>query len=320
MSKLSKAAWHLTDSLKRTQLQRIATLIGAPLTGTKPQLIASINDLLDKSTETKSPRDGELRVLSIDMGIRNLAYAFLTSGHGRKVKPSRLVASVPTLCAWQRTNLLQESQHQLEQSDAALEDSLKTVGVIEHDFEPSSMAHRAYSFVKHCLELKPTHILIERQRFRSGGHSAVQEWTLRVGMLEAMLHATFLAFNKERLTRQTNVMSVLPMRVNKFWFIDEDVPATGKQAKLAKIALVSEMLRATKTPSAKFEISDGVLDVIASFSPTKTRSTKSQKTAHHVDKLDDMSDALLQGLAWLEWQKNRQTLLEQGPVALGIEH
>lgn len=314
MSKASKTAWQLMDKLKRTQLQRIATLIGAPLTGTKPQLLASIEDVLAQSSRKKHPKDGELRVLSIDMGIRNLAYAFLT------YKPGQKFEHRPMLHTWQRTNLLQaEAPGHSPIQEGVMQAIPDTQIGSEHDFEPSTMAQRAYHFTKYCLSLKPTNVLVERQRFRSGGRSAVQEWTLRVGMLEAMFHATFLAINQENRAHNTSVESVLPMRVNKFWFIDEDLPATGKQAKQAKIALVADMLQATNTSEAKFDTSKDVLSKIPSFKQSLPRGARLQKSVKQAEKLDDMSDALLQGLAWLQWQKNRGDLLEHGPSALGIE-
>ena len=57
-------------------------------------------------------------------------------------------------------------------------------------FSPASLARVTTALVRDALlPLRPTHVLIERQRFRSAGHAAVQEWTLRVNTLEAMLHA-----------------------------------------------------------------------------------------------------------------------------------
>ena len=174
------------------------------------------------------------------------------------------------------------------------------------------MAHQAYNFVKSCLDMRPTHILIERQRFRSGGHSAVQEWSLRVGMLEAMLHATFRTMQSEGSLPGLTVESVLPMRVNKYWFRDLEVPSTGSLAKQAKIELVQQILRKKDKVTAELTLDPSLIDAVVSFT-TKTVKNRTKKLGQSGKvKLDDMSDSLLQGLAWLHWQRNRSILLHHG--------
>ena len=57
-------------------------------------------------------------------------------------------------------------------------------------FAPSTLSKTALTLTEDILQAyKPDHILVERQRFRSGGAAAVQEWTLRVNMLESMIWA-----------------------------------------------------------------------------------------------------------------------------------
>ena len=330
----SPASWTLPSNLKRAQLQRIATLIGAPLTGTKPQLLRSIHELLAtqqaqhgrNAAFTSPTASKELRVLSIDMGIRNLAYAFLTSEVCSKSNSTTLSFARPTLCQWQRTGLVNVNRAgmAMEASEvgqismaSGRDDNQPTAA--DESYEPHIMAGHAYNFAKYCASLRPSHILIERQRFRSGGHSAVQEWSLRVGMLEGMLYSTFQTLMEEGLLADTTIEPMLPMRVNKFWFADQDIPATGKQAKLAKIAIVSDMLKAVNTKKASFALADELRDVIGGFGVKAGRDTTVEKAARPLQKLDDMSDALLQALAWLRWQENRIKLVTDGPSGLGID-
>lgn len=333
MSNASKSAWTLPASLKRVQLQNLARLIGAPVTGTKPELLTNIHDILSPTRQHLQAQNGKkpslttskpLRVLSIDMGIRNLAYAFLTQEHNSGHKnASELSFGKPVLHQWQRTDLthikaigLQDAHDKATAPKADPEEA----SVPDDSFEPNSLARHAYTFAKYCASLDPTHILIERQRFRSGGHSAVQEWSLRVGMLEGMLYATFQTLIAEKLLTNTAIEPMLPMRVNKYWFADQDVPATGKQAKLAKIAIVSDMLKAVHSEDLSFSVHGDISGVVDGFG-TKTiaRGSSTKKTTSSSPKLDDMSDALLQGLAWLKWQENRVRLLTFGPESLGID-
>ncbi|KAL2263722.1 hypothetical protein VTK26DRAFT_5478 [Humicola hyalothermophila] len=65
-------------------------------------------------------------------------------------------------------------------------------------WSPAALTTVTLALVKtHLLPLRPTHILIERQRFRSYGRWGVFEWTLRVNMLEAILHAMFAGLRGE---------------------------------------------------------------------------------------------------------------------------
>lgn len=342
-----KPIWQLPSSLKASQLHQIATLIGAPLSGTKPQLITGIYDILrtadqgaknltsgrnDHPNAAPGIRREALRILSIDMGIRNLAFAFLTvetntASHG---------ISRPVLCQWERTALTDVAPRSVSEL-AVAETDTSTSGLsravskaaVAESFEPPVLATHAYEFATYCAALNPTHILIERQRFRSGGQSAVQEWSLRVGMLEAMLYATFHSMKTEKLRGMggTLIEPVLPMRVNKYWFQDNGSVAKGKQAKLAKIKKVSEMLEDLGTEKAAFDASDTVKDeIVRTFGSKGKRKTGSarqkavggEQSETVLSKFDDMADSLLQGLAWLGWQENRMKLLSGGIEALDI--
>lgn len=347
MTKIKSAAWELSASLKRVQLQSIATSIGAPVSGTKPQLLSGIHEIINQTSNSllqEKPTTGRnastrnLRVLSIDMGIRNLAFAFLTcevaASTGKGVKS---VFSKPELRQWRRIELFKvgqtirsaerdrdtngisasigEMESQLDVNDAS------TAVALEESFEPPVLAKHAYTFAKYCAGLRPTHILIERQRFRTGGHTAVLEWALRVGMLESMLHSTFHTFKEEGILSDVSVEPILPMRVNKFWFADQeelltDAYAEGllerkgnKEAKLAKIAIVGKMLKQSGANSGPFSVHVDAKLTVSAFLSRSTPRSGTRKATALLEKLDDVADSLLQGLAWLKWQENRRSLV-----------
>lgn len=356
MTAVRTATWTLLSSLKRAQLQRIATSVGAPLTGTKSQLVTGIQDVLTETERRipskKSGRKGKppaekLRVLSIDMGIRNLAFAFLTCEEVRSPdgRNPEQVFTKPELSRWRRIQLFsvddnfeknderkKKTKEKCSSKTALLEEPEADSGGAEESYEPPVLAKHAYAFSKYCASLEPTHILIERQRFRSGGHASVQEWSLRVGMLESMLHATFHTLKQEKLLSDTAIESVLPIRVNKFWFADRgDLLSThgaaagegsqSKRTKVAKIKMVSEMLDNLDADDGPFSTEPRLEPMVEAFRSKLDRTaggggggkTKTS-TSTSLEKLDDVSDALLQGLAWLKWQANRRNLLASPPI------
>ncbi|RMZ86087.1 hypothetical protein DV737_g100, partial [Chaetothyriales sp. CBS 132003] len=157
---------------------------------TRAARIGAIEQALQNAaalSATSNGRNGGLRIVSIDMGIRNLAYSTLQAR-----VPRAFSASPDTIqiSAWQRIEVGNASSgaafsHPKEPAASA------PTNMAKETFEPYEYAKYAYSFIKGIVdEHNPTHVLIERQRFRSGGGAAVQEWTIRVGVFEAMLYAT----------------------------------------------------------------------------------------------------------------------------------
>ena len=235
-------------------------------------------------------------------------------------------------------------------------------------FTLPAYAARAYAVLDSLLEKhQPTHVLIERQRFRSVGSSAVQEWTLRVGIFEAMLHATLHTYRKRELLRNQSsqehqspaatplVFVVEPQRVLRYWRLVTGSTTLGKSekgiiaypeklspdhVKRTKVDLVAKWLRdnmeaeaytahhedeyrgqsaddeEVKIPmrvSKNREIRemvdaylDRLTDGIKTVRGKRTRGNgKITSRPEGVDKLDDLADCVLQGVAWWEWQVNR---------------
>ncbi|EER26158.1 hypothetical protein CPC735_003270 [Coccidioides posadasii C735 delta SOWgp] len=402
-------------SLKATQLQRIAFLTGVSSSGTKLALIERITKALSSpahallnttgrvQNDKRDVHDGRLSILSIDMGIRNLAYAHLLAYPERnKEKDGRSFTSLhsPILDAWNRLVISEFPNHSTSKIDMLAPlpllsgnhrnskaeckhrgssevrpevEEVDTISTAEKEsFAPDIYASHAYTLITSLIDtFRPTHVLIERQRFRTGGGSAVQEWTIRVGVFEGMLYAVLHTLKRESKNADLNIMvqGVEPQRVARYWIeTDPEMEAkvkekkkkpTSKEGKKAKVDLVgrwissptddgSEKLakvgieansqanrmaeaflrkwRKGRKGSEVVGASEDALISSTGLKPTKsvkrkrkgddsnTNPTTATNGQDQVDigKLDDLADCLLQGVAWLEWQRMRERIIAEG--------
>ncbi|KAI5297686.1 hypothetical protein KEM56_004616, partial [Ascosphaera pollenicola] len=314
-------AW--IDSLKAKELQNLATAIGVASSGTKAALAERITGNLalyqkKARTSTRSTAglkkdigngDGgakPLSLLSIDMGIRNLAFAHIVKERRVKKGGGLFKASaVPVLAAWNRLDVSlfdnedgkaidgidsiwrpstsqiattakrksgrknkkkkkkkkkdDDDDDETTTSDKELDDEQVQLQPCaeKESFAPETYARHAYSLVNSLItKYNPTHIIIERQRFRSGGGSVVQEWTIRVGMFEAMLYAVIHTLRRERGENAVDfyLEGVNPKRVARYWVgrnpwaLEKSErsrkTATAKATKQAKINVLLEWLSA----------------------------------------------------------------------------
>lgn len=416
-SSLSSLNW--LPSLKAAQLQRVAFLTGVSSSGTKPVLIERLTAALSSpfpalisrsGRRAKSKQDatcgkamsneGQLSILSLDMGIRNLAYAHLLvqperndGQSGGRFSPLQL----PILNAWNRlaisefpNSLIADTPVHLPMlvkstSDGAIEmeknldaiEPTKTITkqVAAESFAPELYAGHAYTLITSLIAAyQPTHILIERQRFRSGGGAAVQEWTIRVGVFEGMLYAVLYTLQQEsKSNTKIAVQAVEPQRVARYWIetgptaimstSETKKRTSSKEGKKNKIELVGRWLSSAaaangeqtgigskvsiQTPSQAEKMAAAYLHKwgkgrkgkpapLTSTSSTKhatvrrtSRKEEKDVTSNRPDvaavvgatgdikKLDDLADCLLQGVAWLEWQRMKERIAVEGVAALG---
>lgn len=356
---LSKSTRWLSR-LTLIQLRRVAFLIGAPTSGTKTLLATQIQRELQDISFIDTRANGKklqpdlmistkkLSIISIDMGIRNLAYAHLLADSlmvGQPATRSELPQySRPTLAGWKRVVIsgdpvgtrtpVKRKAKPKWASDMIPTLSSDTEEVMADDhlpkvdkeaFDPATFAKYAYDFIKNIMDThRPTHVLIERQRFRSGGASAVQEWTIRVGVFEGMLHAVLMTLSEEQ-ELPISVQSIDPARVTRYWVERRDGQrsqrvGSRKDSKKAKIDIVG---RSLQVPSAALvdvsanqhdpSVNTVVEAFLARWKPT--RYEKKIGSTTDVVKLDDLSDCFLQGIAWLNWQHKRQQALLRGAEA-----
>ena len=160
------------------------------------------------------------------MGIKNLAFCEVDISYPAK---NSLNATMEVL-RWEKIDLgpaTRDITSHLPEPQEIKEGATDA----EEDLDPYSvgvLSRTAYGLVKKTiLSGAPDVILIEKQRWRSGGGSAVQQWTLRVNTLEGMLWAVLETFYTERLLAQQkekapkkklyDVFSVDPKRVGNYW-------------------------------------------------------------------------------------------------------
>lgn len=238
-------------------------------------------------------------ILSIDMGVQNLAFAHLrvprsgVAGIGIDAANPR----PPELTAWHKlaiseisslnlipgdnTSIIKpESAEAMPGSGDATESSQAILPIeTEKDvpvkakivkstkekdsFSPDLYAENAYTLITSLIAAyRPTHVLIERQRFRSGGGSAVLEWTLRVGLLESMLYAVLHTLRQERGGEVADlvVRGVEPRRVVRYWLEGGSGPSVPRTGDVDEKSEDGEKVK-EKKPNAR-EVKKAKIDLV----------------------------------------------------------
>jgi hypothetical protein len=210
--------------------------LGLPSSSTKPVLQEALQSV-------SAPSNINATTLSIDLGIRNLAFCQL--------------APDSTVVKWDRVTL-----------------PLPGGGVVPKIVLPT-YAEAAIS-LKESLPFTDE-ILIEHQRWRSGGARSVLPITVAVNTMEAMLHVVFLG----------TAVCVEPAAIAKTWDL-----VGGKERKKEKIEMVRKLLRSGEVKGSLGAWDDN-------------------------NKKDDLSDCLIQALTWKRWMLNRTRWVNgEWPVGL----
>ena len=306
----TKLSWLI--NCKASQLKSIAVAIGVNSTGTKAILTSRLSESLSKTDQLSIPDNIKQhglqyshRIISIDMGIRNLAYC-------RIALPSSwpTITFAPVVEAWERIAI----GNRLD-AEESLDDSVPLVS--KESFDPLTYSLHAYTLITRLLSSLgssggsiPTHVLIERQRFRSMGGSAVQEWTLRVNMFESMLYAVLRTLEQEQRWKGT-IWPITPNKVANFWMGDQARDAK-KNGKTQKISIVDGWLNSGRN----FELTAGALETGRAWKRKKMGKRGNRMKDVNIGKLDDLADCLLQGLAWMRWEENKKKIINEGPQAL----
>lgn len=223
-------------------IQALLQRIGAPTSGQKDVLQRRLFQEAGLQTSVFGSPGISKRILSIDMGIKNLAYCVADVTGPNPSNPIQMQVT-----QWDRLDLTDQTL-QGDIKRAMRVDAAAQVDGDEADmFAPQSLANTAYWLVQnHFLQYQPDIILIERQRWRSSSSSAIQQWTVRVNSLEAMLWAALTTLSVERWnlpddqsagrTKPFTLYAADPKRVGMFWLDAESAVAT----KLGKTAAMVE--------------------------------------------------------------------------------
>lgn len=326
--------------LKASQLHQLAVALGSACSGSKGTVADAVRQTLatgplgrlqtsSHAMLASTDRSCHLNIVSIDMGIQNLAYAHILAPlpNDRHSERRSGAIKLPVLGTWDR----------LTAFPAENQDHLVSKSPDSGQYSPSRYASAAYHFITDILTRHdPTHILIEQQRFRSGGSAAVAEWTIRVGVFEGMLHAILRTLREERQNgiRLQTVVSINPARTSRFWLersgaagsLVEPRKITGREGKQAKIDIVGKsFLNATSRLvdigrgqaksmetafTEKWCASSKVAKELGLHKKAASSKGESGATMLKQPKLDDLADCLLQALAWLRWQEMRQLVLQ----------
>lgn len=334
----------IPTSLKLASLKALAQKCGLQTTGTKSILLSRLHHEITSPSLLAAKKS--TRILSIDMGIRNLAYCILDAPSTNIVTLKKVHGVVkyktPTLQAWHRLAVSSKPEANPEADE-------EKTAVAKEAFDPATLSSIAYALLKTRLLLtNPDVILIERQRFRSMGSKHILEWTIRVNMFESILYATLHTLKAEGVWSGT-VVPVAPGKVGPFW-VGSEAEFLG-EGELEKAKGARKKVRTSK--SAKIKNKGAKIDLVRSWcggeegsvvgwgsaqvedmvkrymakwdaKPGRTKGKKEVVEHEHVDvgevekmgKLDDLADCLLQGMAWVEWEKNKRLLLENGVEAL----
>jgi len=252
MVNLAKTFLSSLQPLRAVELREISSRCGVSISGTKSLLC----DRIVSSLETVPPILPK-SLLSIDMGVRNFAMCLLV--------PTTKGISVKK---WQRIEIVEK-------------DAPSTI------FEPLQLSGLAYQICKKLVSMRPEYVLIERQRHRSGGASAILEWTLRVNTFEAMIHAILHTLVQESKW-SGSIESVHPKRVSDYWIRNRAEKLTSRELKVQKIGIVSEMVNKR---SSKIHFEGCAQETVQVF------------VGRPKGKVDDIADSFLQGITWIRWQQ-----------------
>lgn len=288
--------------LKQAQLKQLSILLGtcmatlptinyqangfaAPV-GTKPQLASSLLIAAKECLQKPS-----LSILSVDMGVRNLSVCqleFMKSSQSVKVLD------------WSRLDIERDFRPTSWPASVS-------------SFDPDRLAQIAFGLVRSKFtypnsNILPDVILIERQRFRSTSSTSILEWTIRVNMLENMLHAALYAVSQQSENGNSWICSINPKRVISYWKQEVDLERLGG---LVNNSSSKDKGRYKETKELKTHMASALLrESTSSLAFNAMSSLARDQVLSGKGKNDDLADSFLQGHAWIRWQQNRQSLQE----------
>lgn len=264
-------------------LQALLTRIGSASSGTKNALLARFQRDVQHNRfypECKQKQQQllsgsrSLRVMSIDMGIKNLAFCDAeVSCVAAESNPDHGLDAHMNILRWTKIDLMERDDKSEDiQEDDEMEDAA-------NQYSPSVLSKTAYNLIiKEVLSVNPDVILIEKQRWRSGGGSAVQQWTVRVNTLEAMLWAILETLKATQQCRDQlgkfgskqdyQVYAVDPKRVGQYW-LSQHARAMEERNEDAESLAILKSIEESEEADAEAEAEEA-----AEEEPTRQPTTK----------------------------------------------
>jgi cruciform cutting endonuclease 1 len=224
-------------------IQSLLQRIGAPTSGTKDVLQSRLFREAQFDSLKQAPQARHLkssRILSIDMGIKNLAFCVADVSPSTSTENARM-----DILSWRRLDLTDDALKANVNKDLEADIVTNAKGTEADPFAPEFLSQTAYWLLsRNLLRYKPDVILIERQRWRSSSSSAIQQWTVRVNSLEAMLWAILTALRAESNQADTpknfhrgdfTMFAMDPKRVGAYW-LDDELPAKSPAWREPKVS------------------------------------------------------------------------------------
>jgi hypothetical protein len=253
------------EQLRQQELSDMLERCGLNVTGNKTEQSERLRQHFRNMLKQKNSDSLLQPILSIDVGYRNIAYAVVT--------PSL------ELVDWQLTNI-----------------------EVDSSYEPSTYAVAVNQFI----DALPLHLgigtcLVERQRFRSNNMHIIPEPVLRANVIEAMLHA---------LLRKKNipVESVRPDHVARYFpqaFDAAELEAVTSESKSKTKSTKKSAKTGKRTKRKQKQKKNNSVTLVASLLNRNDVLKCSESLREHFmdnSKRDDLSDCLLQAIAWLQWR------------------
>ncbi|EMR09886.1 hypothetical protein PNEG_01649 [Pneumocystis murina B123] len=299
------------QQLTLPQLRIIAIKCGILNKGNKLELAQRILQEISK-TRLINNNFTPHRILSIDVGIRNLAFSSI-------IAPSIIIEDF---------NLIHHKPFVVDGWDKLSIESKKIDNkIIKKAYNPSKFSFLAYQLAKSLLKkFKPQTILIERQRCRTRGKNVVQEWIIKINIFENMLHSIFRCFKEEMIwnDQEADILSIDPAKISSFWFEKNNIlmknfpinhnlpmPIDSKDKKPSYLSKTSTL----RSKKEKIEIINSWLKAGSIFDFRNTQITAkdfiSKKKEKDKLKIDDLADSLLQGISWIIWEQNKWILKQK---------
>ncbi|OJD35078.1 mitochondrial resolvase ydc2 [Diplodia corticola] len=214
------------------QLRTLLARIGSGVGGNKPELAERLQSDLNVAKLQHGSKPG--RILSVDMGIRNMACCVcdVSIQQPKKNSPTGSPRVKLNVLAWEPisvSDLAQQEEEQASSADPAARLSSQLTQTAKESFRPSILSRAAYALLKRkLLPYAPQTILIEQQRYRTTSSAAIQEWTYHVNMLEGMIWAILETLRQEETSARLptavlrapsfpSAFPVSPKRVATFW-------------------------------------------------------------------------------------------------------